>query len=360
MLGVLEPVVGDAAEIDLMRVVAAAGEADIGLARLARAVDDAADDRSVIGVVMWASRSSSASTVSMTSKCCRAQDGQEMTVTPRWRRPSDFSMSKPTLTSSTGSADSETRIVSPMPAHSSMPMPIDDLTVPLQQAAGLGDAEMQRVVARLGQLLIGGDGQEHVGRLHGDLELEEVVVLEDLGVVERALDHRLGAGLAVFLEQVALQRAGIDADAHRAAVILGRLDHLAHPLGRADIAGIDAQAGGAALGRLDGALVVEMDVGDDRHLRPARTMSFSASVDSSSGQETRTMSAPASLQRLDLLDRRLDVVGERVGHRLHGDRRVAADRHLADMDLAAGAAVDVAIGANAHSSASREFCDLAL
>ena len=53
-----------------------------------------------------------------------------MMLTPRWRRPSDFRMSKPTLTSSTGSADSETRMVSPMPAHSRLPMPMADLTVP--------------------------------------------------------------------------------------------------------------------------------------------------------------------------------------------------------------------------------------
>ena len=106
---------------------------------------------------------------------------------------------------------------------------------------------MQRVIARLGQPLIRRDGEEHVGRLAGNLELEEVVVLEDLGVRQRALDHRLRARLAVFLQEVAFERAGVDADPHRAAVVAGRLDHLAHPLGRADIAGIDAQTGGAAL-----------------------------------------------------------------------------------------------------------------
>ena len=42
---VLEAVIGHAGDIDLMRAVAAAGEADVGLARLAGAVDDAADDR---------------------------------------------------------------------------------------------------------------------------------------------------------------------------------------------------------------------------------------------------------------------------------------------------------------------------
>ena len=42
---VLEAMVGKAADIHLMRAVAAAGEADVGFARFARAVDDAADDR---------------------------------------------------------------------------------------------------------------------------------------------------------------------------------------------------------------------------------------------------------------------------------------------------------------------------
>ena len=88
----------------------------------------------VKGVVMCARRSSSRSTVLMTSNCVRAQEGQEITVTPRRRSPSDFSISKPTLTSSTGSADSDTRIVSPIPDHSSMPSPIEDLSVPLRRA----------------------------------------------------------------------------------------------------------------------------------------------------------------------------------------------------------------------------------
>ena len=40
-------------------------------------------------------------------------------------------MSKPTLTSSTGSADKETLIVSPIPAHNKFPIPIEDFTEPI-------------------------------------------------------------------------------------------------------------------------------------------------------------------------------------------------------------------------------------
>ena len=87
-----------------------------------------------IGVAMWARRSSRASTVLMTLKPCRAHDGQAMMLTPRWRRPSDFRISKPTLISSTGSAASDTRMVSPMPAHSIEPMPIELFTVPVRVA----------------------------------------------------------------------------------------------------------------------------------------------------------------------------------------------------------------------------------
>ena len=48
---------------------------------------------STTGVVMCATLFSSASTVRITSYCWRAQDGQEMMLTPRWRRLSAFSIS---------------------------------------------------------------------------------------------------------------------------------------------------------------------------------------------------------------------------------------------------------------------------
>jgi hypothetical protein len=128
-VGVFEAVVGEAADVDLVGAVAAAGEAASPGPLTTQPMTD-----KVSGVVMCARRSSSRSTVLMTSNCWRAQDGQEMTVTPRRRRLSDFRISKPALTSSTGSADSEMRIVSPMPDHSSMPSPMEDLTVPLRRA----------------------------------------------------------------------------------------------------------------------------------------------------------------------------------------------------------------------------------
>ena len=132
-------------------------------------------------------------------------------------------------------------------------MPIDDLTVPpISPPASVMPRCSGQSTRR--ELLVGGDGEEHVARFHRDLIVAKAVVLEDPDMVERAFDQRLGTRLAIFFEQVLLQAAGIDADADRAAVGAGRGDHFAHAFLRADIAGIDprqaAPASAASSARL--------------------------------------------------------------------------------------------------------------
>jgi hypothetical protein len=122
------------------------------------------------------------------------------------------------------------------------------------------------------------------------------VILEQADMVQRGFDERFGTGLAIFLQQVPLEAAGIDADPDRAAIGLGGVDHFPHAIGRADIAGIDAQACRARIGRFQRALVVKW-MSATIGTRDARTICFSAAVDSASGQDTRMMSAPASSQR---------------------------------------------------------------
>ena len=134
-----------------------------------------------------------------------------------------------------------------------------------------------------------------------------------------------------------------------AVIVLGGLHNILHALRRADVAGVDPEARGAALGRLDRALVVEMDVGDDRDLRLAHDVLERAGgflVGAGDADDVR----PGALQRLDLLDRRLRILRQGVGHRLHGDRRVATNGHVSDPDLAALAAMDVPVRPNAHHS----------
>jgi hypothetical protein len=114
--------------------------------------------------------------------------------------------------------------VSPIPAHSSEPIPIDDLTVPPISPPASVIPRWSGQSTWLGELLIGGDREEHVGRLDRHLIVAKAVVLEDPDMVERAFDQRLGARLAIFLEQVLLQAPGIDPDPDRAAIGAGRRD----------------------------------------------------------------------------------------------------------------------------------------
>ena len=106
-------------------------------------------------------------------------------------------------------------------------MPIDGFDRPADQPAGLGHTKMKRAIDLVGELLVGGDGEEHVAGFDRHFVLAEVVVLEDPDMVERAFNQRLGAGLAILFEQVLLEAAGIDPDADRAAVGLGRGDDFA-------------------------------------------------------------------------------------------------------------------------------------
>ena len=85
----------------------------------------------VIGVLICDSFSSKILTVSITWNPCLAHDGQEMILTPLFRKLSDFKISFPILTSFTGSSDREILMVSPMPLSSRVPTPIDDLMLPL-------------------------------------------------------------------------------------------------------------------------------------------------------------------------------------------------------------------------------------
>ena len=167
-------------------------------------------------------------------------------------------------------------------------------------------------------------------------------------MVERAFDQGLrDRARHISRAGRAPATAGIDPDPHRAAVRLGGAHHLGHALLRADIAGIDAQAGRARIGRLERALVVEMDVGDDRHPRSAHDLPQRRGrflVGAGDPDDVR----PGFLAAADLVDRRLDVGGRRVGHGLDADGRIAADRHGADHDLAGGTARNVAPGTDGH------------
>ncbi len=166
-------------------------------------------------------------------------------------------------------------------------------------------------------------------------------------MVERAFDQRLGTGLAIFFEQVLLEASGIDPDADRAAVGLGRGDHFADPLLRTDIAGVDAQARGARVRGFERALVVEVDVGDDRDARGADDLLQGRGAVRGRARHADDVGA-GLLAAADLGDGRGRILGRRVGHGLDADRRVSADGDGADHDLPRLAPLDISPGTDGH------------
>jgi len=169
-------------------------------------------------------------------------------------------------------------------------------------------------------------------------------------MVERAFDQRLGTGLAIFFEQVLLQASGIDPNADRAAVGLGSGNHFADAVCGPDVAWVDAKAGGAGVGRFERALVVEMDVGDDRHGRRAHDFPQRPGAFGGRARDPDDVGAGV-LAATDLIDRRACVFGRRVGHRLDADRRVSANGDGADHDLPRLAPLDISPRPDGHDRA---------
>jgi len=173
------------------------------------------------------------------------------------------------------------------------------------------------------------------------LEFVKVIILQDLDVIHAAFDHRVGARLTVFFKQVFFQRAGVHTDPDRTVIVPGGLDHLFDAGLVADIAGVDPQAGGPRFGGFDPAFVVKVDVGDDRHADFGNDLPECAARRFVGHRHTDDISTRFG-GGVHLRDGRPDVSRQRIRHRLHADRCIAPHRHVADHDLTALAAVDVA------------------
>ena len=206
------------------------------------------------------------------------------------------------------------------------------LDQPRRRRAGLGDAEVQRVVGDLRQLAVGLDHQRHVRRLHRDLDEVEADLVEVGHLLLGRLDHRLGRDAAVLLVQRRVERAAVDADADRHLPVARLAGDGLDVLGLADVARVEAQAVHAGLHRGQRHPVLVVDVGDDRHRRAGHDLGQALGRLGLVARATNDVAAGRG-ERVDLLQRALDVgrLGDR--HRLHRDRRAAADGDVADVDL---------------------------
>ena len=153
---------------------------------------------------------------------------------------------------------------------------------------------------------------------------------------KRVLVHQMG-------EQLLVERAPVDADAHRLAVADRGLDDVAELLVllvlEADIARIDAVlVERLRAGRMIGQKLVPdiVEVADDRHVDAHPVEAFLDVRHGGCGlvavdRDAHDLRAGAR-QRRHLGGGAGNIGGVRIGHRLHDDRGVAADGHAADID----------------------------
>ncbi len=268
------------------------------------------------------------------SNCRRPQVGQAIRTGPRSRSFSALRISQATLTSSSAwNVDSEMRIVSPIPSASSVPRPTADFSEPDHLVPASVTPRCSGYGIRSREQPVGGDRVGHGGRLHRDLEVREVQALHQLDGLDRGGDERLDGVLVLELAQVLGQRAGVDAD--RAAACRARLASAitsATFSGPPMLPGLSRTQCAPGLDRLQRERVVEVDVGDhrDRRLRDDGLERLGVFV----ARHRHADDVGAGLgDTMDLGHRRRKVGGLGLGHRLHRDRRAAADLHVSDLDV---------------------------
>ena len=138
--------------------------------------------------------------------------------------------------------------------------------------------------------------------------------------------------MAVFFKKPLVKASAVDADADGDLLFPARIHDRADALLSADVAGVDADLGGAALRCGDGKAVVKVDIRHQRQRRCRRDLGKALGRVHIRNGQTRDLAA-CRRQRTELTQRALDVGRPGVQHRLNGNGRAAADGDAAHMDL---------------------------
>jgi len=207
----------------------------------------------------------------------------------------------------------------------------------LQQSAGqrprLSDAEVQRMVGDGAQLAVGLHHERHVGGLDRNLDEVEADFFEVAHLHLGGFHHGVGGETAVLFVERRVERTAVhpDADGHLAVAGLAR--HRFNVFGFADVARVETQAVHACFERSERHFVLVVNVGDDRDGRTRHDLGEAFGglhLVAGAAHDVATGGG----EGVDLLQRALHVGGLGDGHRLHADGGIAADGHLADVNLA--------------------------
>ena len=192
---------------------------------------------------------------------------------------------------------------------------------------------MERPIPCLGEQFVRAHHRHRIVVLDGNRKVIESGLFEQPGLVDGRLDQRLRRGLAVLLQQARIERARVNADAHRRAVrVSGRGDLRDLVIKLLDISRIHAHAH-AGVDRGEHVARLEMDVGHhgNRGLLGDDRQGVGVLIGGARNAHDVTASGR---QFGDLLEGCADVVRLRRRHRLDAHRGVATHINVAHLDLA--------------------------
>ena len=312
--------------------VAAAGDAEVGVARLPRSVHRAPHDGDLERLRVRAQpildHARETLDADVVAPAGRARDHHRPALTET-ERLEDLPRDLDLLDRVGGEGDAH-RVADPVrEERSDADRALDR---PGELRARLGDAEVQRVRDLRREHPVRADHRRHVRRLDRDLEVAVLEPLEELDLLEGGGDERLGLILLRERMEMLRQRAGVRADTHRDPRLLRRAHDLLDLVGPADVPRVDPDRSDTGVDRLQRERGVEVDVRDDGKRREADDERQGGSVLVLRHGDPDDFAA-RRCERGDLRRRRRHVVRLRERHRLHDDGRAAPDEDVTDADL---------------------------
>ena len=194
----------------------------------------------------------------------------------------------------------------------------------------LGNTHMERIIRDSAELAVGLHHAGHIGVLDGNDDVVEIEFFQQAHMVQCTLHHGLRRGCAVFCKDVLFQTAAIHADADGNVLALAGIHHSLHPVIVADVAGVDADLIHAHICAGQSRLVVKMDVchnGDVHRILDGFDALCIRRAGAGHAQDlTASSFAPLCLRHIAL-----NILHRHVEHRLHRNRILAADGHIADL-----------------------------
>src|SRR5690606_19764160 len=240
------------------------GDADVSLAGFAGTVDDTTHDRHLdgeaLGFESFLRLGGDLDDIDLGPATRRTGDEVETGPLPQAQVLEELAPGLRLLDRVRGERETD-RV--PDPFHQERADASHGLDDPARGRSRLGHTEVERVLDLLREQPIGGDHRRHVGVLHRDLDVGEVDLFEVADLLQGRFDQRFGNGTPVLLQELLVERSGVDTDPDGKTALSGFTgDGLDVGL-VADVARVEPEPLHPGLHRGESQAVLEMDVSDD-------------------------------------------------------------------------------------------------